>query len=210
MRKTLVLSSALALLMATGAAYAGSSNTLYIDQEGGTNSANVQQSAGPGGNDIGSPASPFLQDGTGNSFTETQATGGGFSRGDNDIIKAKQVGDNNRFSDYYSNNAGGNRVNNFTQDGDSNVASVSRNASISGTVGTLTEDGDKNFLSISQNGTGNTVTKATITGSNNGWSTQNAGNWGTLLIQSGDGNIIAESSVDGSDNNTAYGTTNDS
>jgi hypothetical protein len=198
--------TALGLVMAASAALAADNNTLYLTQDGAGNVANVQQSAGPGGNNIGTATSPFRQQGDDNSFTETQATGGGFSRGDNDIVKGSQIGDNNRFSDYYSNNAGGNRINNFLQNGDNNVASVSRNASISGIVGTVSEVGDSNFLSIGQTGTGNEVTNATITGDHNGASTVNLSNWGTYITQSGSYNLITESSITGSNNNpTIFG-----
>ena len=209
MKLKIALATATAMGLLVGAAYAGANNNLYLKQDGNGNSADVHQSAGPGGNDIGTSGSPFLQDGNDNVLKEIQATGGGFSRGDNDIVKGKQKGNRNSFTDYYSNNAGGNRVNDFTQDGNDNIASISRNASIDGVVDILKQDGNSNFLSIGQSsGTGNHIDLIKMIGSHNGWSMQNAGNIGVRLSQSGSYNIIQEASVQGSNNNTASGTTN--
>jgi hypothetical protein len=202
MKTTLSLGTAIVLLAATGVAYAGSSNTVYIDQQGSANTASVQQSAGPGGNDIGLPGAPLLQDGNNNSFTETQATGGGFSRGDNDILAAKQLGDNNAFSDYYSNNAGGNRINNVLQDGNHNTLSVERNAGLNSTVGTVKQVGDWDWIAIRQSGgTGNVVSLVQQLGSHNGASGVNLHNWGTYISQSGSNNAVDESTINGSNNN---------
>ena len=67
MRKTLVLSSALALLMGSGMAFAGDNNTLYIEQQGTGNVQFVQQGA-TDNNDTGLPGAPILQNGDNNSF----------------------------------------------------------------------------------------------------------------------------------------------
>jgi hypothetical protein len=205
--------TALGLIMASGA-YADS-NTLYITQAGSANVADVHQSAGTGGNNIGSVASPFLQDGNNNKLTETQATGGGFYRGDNDILKGRQVGNNNSFSDYYSNNAGWNRINNVVQHGSSNALSISRDNQLYGTVGTVVQGaeasapsgGNGNGISISQSTYpypygqpvftgGNTVTLVKQIGSNNAYGYYA----GTSISQGGSRNLITEATIEGSNN----------
>lgn len=220
MKLKIVLSTASALALLTGAAWAGSSNTLYIDQDGTGNTANVQQSFGTGGNDIGSAGSPFLQQGNNNDFRETQATGGGFSNGNNDILKAKQVGNNNVFTSYYSNNAGSNVIKNVLQNGNSNVLAITRNNQRSGTIGTIVQGGnsgdplggDNNGISIEQVtyylpgslpafAGGNSIDKVTQIGSNNrgyGYAV-----YGTTISQGGSLNRVMESSIEGSNNTSS-------
>jgi hypothetical protein len=214
MKLKVVLSTASALALLTGAAWAGSSNNAYVSQDGTGNTAKIQQAAGSGGNDFGKENAPALQKGNYNSISETQATGGGFSRGDNDTVVLQQVGNSNAYSSSYSNNAGGNQINSVIQNGNSNHISIGRNAATNSTVETVLQSGDaantttgnSNWLSISQSNLGalrdgNRVVLVQQLGSNNGAGSQNAVNGGTALSQSGANNVIMEATIDGDNNN---------
>lgn len=222
-RIVLATATAMGALCAT-AALAGSSNTLYILQTGDTNTALVEQSSGPGGNDVGALGAPVLQQGNLNSFAERQWTGGGFSRGNNDIDAAKQIGNSNNFASNYSNNAGDNVVESVLQYGNLNVISIWRDNQRDGVIGTIvqgaeasaTSGGNSNFLSISQVTSylpgplpaftaGNSVLLVKQIGSNNGWSAVNAENLGTSIYQGGNGNVVQEAVIVGSNNNAMYG-----
>lgn len=218
MKFKLALSTATALGLLMGGAWAGDSNTAYTNQDGSSNSIRIEQDAGTGGNDVGLLGAPILQKGNSNSFSETQQLGGGFSRGNNDIVAAKQLGNSNSFGSTYSNNAGNNTIQNVLQYGDSNYISITRNNQRSGFIGTVVQGndesesagGNKNFLSITQStGTnppftaGNTVEVVRQIGSNNGRSSVNANNGGTRISQSGSGNLIQESIIEGSNNNAS-------
>ena len=84
MRETLVMSSALALLMGTGIAYADGNQT-YNVQTGDSNSASIDQSAGSN-NNVGYAADPVLQNGTLNSLTITQSGNDNSAGGDESSI----------------------------------------------------------------------------------------------------------------------------
>ncbi|MGB3539441.1 MAG: hypothetical protein WBA42_14885 [Mesorhizobium sp.] len=214
MKLKVVLSTASALALLTGAAWAGSGNNAFVKQDGAGNTAKVQQAAGSGGNDFGTAGAPALQQGNGNSIVETQSTGGGFSRGDNDTIVLRQVGNSNSYGSDYSNSAGGNRINSVIQNGNSNHISIGRNAATNSTVETVLQSGDatntttgsSNWLSISQSNLGalrdgNRVVLVQQLGSNNGAGSQNAVNGGTTLSQSGANNVIMEATINGDNNN---------
>ena len=175
-------------------------------QSGGTNQATVQQSAGPGGNDVGKPGAPVTQVGNGNRFLETQSTGGGFSRGDNDIVAMAQSGDNNFVHSDYSNNAGSNRITSLLQSGNGNWVSIGRNASIGGVITTLNQIGSANSAQVGQTGSNNTVVLLQQLGDGNGGpfgsgGPQNPNGWGVSIGQDGNDNLINEASITGSNNN---------
>lgn len=213
MNLKITLATATAMSLLIGAAHANDGNSAYTAQDGNNNSILIQQGAGPGDNDVGLDGAPILQNGNGNKLSETQSTGGGFSRGNNDITAGEQRGDNNSFSSNYSNNAGGNLIGSYLQYGNGNNASIGRNASIDGTVTTIVQGaesaapagGNGNFLSISQSGgTGNTINTVKQIGSNNGNSMVNRHNRGTQIVQSGSGNTVVEASIEGSGNIAAH------
>lgn len=205
-RIILATTTALGLLMASGAASAADPNTAYISQSGTGNQTTVQQDAGPGGNNVGLSGAPVKQQGDNNKFSELQFTGGGFSRGDNDIIALKQLGDSNVFGSSYSNNAGGNRITNALQQGNLNWVSVGRNASVDGIISTLKIVGNSNSTKITQqSGSDNKVTLLQITGDGNevaygSGGPQNANQWAAAILQSGNSNLVTEASITGSNN----------
>jgi hypothetical protein len=218
----LLATAAAASMLLASSAIASSSNTLYIEQTGDSNTALVQQNAGTGGNDVGKIGAPVLQQGNLNSFSETQSTGGGFSRGNNDIWAVTQLGNSNSFSSNYSNNAGDNRIESLLQYGNNNYAAIGRNNQRSGVIGTIVQGdeataavgGNRNFLSISQTTSylpgsqpaftaGNSVLLVKQIGSNNGRSSVNDYNGGTQISQGGNGNVVQEAVIVGSNNNAA-------
>lgn len=211
MKLKIAFASATALgLLIGGAAYAGNTNEAYLEQDGDGNLATIQQSAGSGGNRVGTTTDPILQQGDNNTFSETQSTGGGFSRGDNVIEAGRQLGNSNSFSSNYSNNTGFNTIDNLLQQGNSNNASVGRNGSnvLRSYVGDILQQGNSNFLAITQGGgADNSVEEAVQIGSNNGWSTQppggNGSRRGTVISQSGNRNLIESSRIEGSFNNSS-------
>jgi len=209
MKLKLVLATASAMGVLMSAAWANDSNKSYITQNGNDNTANIEQSAGSGGNEVGLASKPILQQGDNNSFSERQFTGGGFANGNNRIIEAEQIGNSNAFSSEYSNNAGGNVIQDVLQNGNSNRISIGRNAAHNSTVGVVTQEGSSNFLTIGQSsGSGNVVALVQQLGNNNGASTVNVENWGTYIRQSGSNNRVAESTIDGDNNNpTIFNTT---
>ncbi len=213
MKRKITLATATAMGLLMGAAHANDGNSAYTAQDGSNNSILIQQGAGPGDNDVGLDGAPILQKGDGNAFSETQSTGGGFSRGNNDITAGEQRGNSNSFGSNYSNNAGGNLIGNFLQYGNGNNASIGRNASVDGVITTIVQGaesgaatgGNGNFLSISQSGgSGNIIGTVKQIGSSNGNSMVNRHNRGTQITQSGSGNRVVEATIEGSNNIAAH------
>lgn len=207
-RSTILLASSAAIaILATANVSANSGNTLYISQDGDSNSAIVQQGAGTGSNDFGVEDEPVEQIGNSNSIRETQSTGAGFSRGNNDVIALVQQGNNNKYDSDYSNSAGGNRIEDAGQIGNGNTMHVRRNGSVDSVIGTVLQQGNANFFSITQTGTGQSVGVVQMIGSNNGWSIQppggNGSRFGTVISQGGTNNRIDETSIHGSSNNAS-------
>ena len=205
MRRTLLFSSTLVLLMGAGVAYAGSSNTLYIDQSGDGNTANVDQSNGPGGNDIGTPGDPVNQTGNNNSFNFSNAgCCNTNNRYNNDVNKAEQVGDNNWLNIHVWNLAHDNVVSDAQQLGNTNRLLIEQNGSNYGTVGTILQDGDVNSAYIGQGGSNNTVSNVEMVGSNNGYSntmSMASGRFDSLRIrQGGSGNLVNHARIEGDNN----------
>jgi hypothetical protein len=230
MRKTLILSSALALLMATGAAYAGSSNTLYIQQSGSLNTANVHQSGAEqynqtsSGNDIGTLSAPVTQSGTDNYLGYDNSGYGAGS--DNDIVKLKQDGNSNYFQVLDSNGAAHTRINNVSQDGTNNEIMVTRAGEQYSTIDRMSMNGNNNDVWIRQgpiyrSGTGygpaggyNTISLVKVDGHDNGLAATrpndvySAGIW---IEQTGSAttggvyNTITEASIEGSNNPSFFG-----
>jgi len=204
---TLAAATAIGLVM-SASAYAGDANTLYIDQKGDSNVADVHQTGSAshpssGGNDIGLDGAPILQDGDRNYFNYTNDNhGSGF---DNDIVKLKQDGNDNWFRANDLKNASGNRVNDVLQDGDRNQARIWRSNEHGSIVDTLTMRGDRNVISITQGlnavTSGNLVSNVSIIGDDNGYPHASGfGSGGILLKQFGTGNTITEASIKGSNN----------
>lgn len=203
--KTLILSTAVGLVLATGA-LAGDNNTVYLEQDGDSNVSSVKQNGGSN-NDIGTVGDPVTQDGEGNSFSFTNELSGGGSN--NDIVKAEQVGDDNNLNVQSWNIGNNNLVQDIQQIGDLNRASLGFNGSDDGIVGTVLQQGNRNFLTIDVQGlaghgsTGNVVTLVNMIGSNNGWSMVNDNNKGIRIRQRGSSNVIDEASIFGSNNNAS-------
>lgn len=206
LKTSLAATTALGLSMAM--AHAADNNTLYLEQDGDDNVASIQQdiqgwSGDLGGNDFGTAATPALQRGDRNEMrysNGTKVSNNGV--GDNDVLEAKQVGDDNRmyFKDFGGSN--GNDVNKAVQRGDDNYARVTRNAADDGTVETIRQKGDSNFLVIYQRaGTGNSVGTVRQIGSNNGKSSVTTAHLGTYIYQhDGDNNRVDVASIVGSNN----------
>ncbi|MBS3651494.1 curlin repeat-containing protein [Pseudaminobacter sp. 19-2017] len=209
MKLALATATAMGLLM--GAAWAGSSNTLYLEQNGANNTASVHQATGPGGNDIGTSGDPVSQTGDNNAFVFSNA--GCCNEGlrqDNDVAKAEQVGHRNWLNIQVWNLSDHNDINNVQQQGNDNALQLDQNGSRSSTIGTVLQEGDRNTSLIRQNGARNSVVSATIVGSDNG--TARSGELssgrsaGSRIIQSGNDNVITESRIEGSNNKQATNT----
>lgn len=198
----LVTATAIGLAMG-GVAQAGDSNTLYLKQIGGDNSASIQQSNGSG-NHIGTSADPVTQKGKRNDFRFSNA---GYGGGSNDVIRhAKQTGDDNYFSNSVWNDADNNVIKDFEQKGKENRARIDMNGSDNGLVDTVRQTGNANHLVIEQAGSsssGNQILSVNMIGNNNGLGPDGNGDWqraGTYLYQSGNNNLIRESTIVGDGN----------
>ncbi|WP_417423701.1 hypothetical protein [Hoeflea sp.] len=208
MKTKTILSTATALgLILAGAALASDGNTLYLDQDGENNTALVIQDVPNftneiGGNNIGTDSDPVTQQGDGNEFYYDNGTGvsnGGV--GNNDIIKAEQIGNGNYMRFHDQGGSDTNLSNNIQQIGDDNYANFSHNSADDSVVDVVLQEGDDNFLRIQQEaGTGNKVLSATQIGSRNGASAVTTASMGTYIYQRGSGNLVTEASITGSDN----------
>lgn len=212
---TTTLAATSALCLSMGMAHADS-NTLYLEQIGTGNVADIVQdtgvaigssvaasNGGAGNNDIGTLGDPVTQNGNNNFFRYSNIGSGNANlRGNNDIIKAEQNGNDNqmRFGD------GNWSVDNVTQDaqqiGDDNYLSVGHNGGKRNIIGSILEDGGDNHIRINQNGHDGNISNVSIVGSGNGGSSHSSWyeNWGILIQQSGDNNSITNASIEGSNN----------
>jgi len=212
MKLKIVLSTASALALLTGAAWAGSGNTLYIQQQGSTNTANVNQGTGPGDNNIGTLADPVTQDGNTNFFQYSNAgCCNEGSRQDNDVKKAEQDGNGNWMNIAVWNLSDHNRINSAIQDGNDNALQIEQNDSRSGRIDSVLQDGSGNVGLAKQNGSGNRIVLMQQIGSNNGngrsGELTSGRGVGSRVIQAGSNNLINESSVVGSNNKQAASNT---
>lgn len=190
-----------ALTIIAGAAYADS-NTLFLDQSGSNNVADVDQSHGSGGNDIGLSTGPALQDGDGNKLVYDNTLYA--SGSNNDIVSILQDGDDNDmlFRDW--NNAHNNVTSLAKQIGDNNYLRASHNGGDDNVLSSVIAEGDSNDITIDQSGKFGEIQSVRITGSNNGnnGSHVNNQNWGIRISQGGgNNNIIRDATIEG-DNNT--------
>ena len=208
MKLKIVLSTATALgLIMAGSALANDSNTLYLDQNGDGNTARVVQDVPNftneiGGNDIGTAGDPVTQQGDGNEFYYDNGTSvSNHGVGDNDIIKAEQIGNSNYMRFHDQGGSDTNRSNDIQQVGDDNYADFVHNSADDSLTGIVLQQGDENFLRIQQEaGTGNQVLSARQIGSGNGASAVTSAHLGTYIYQRGSGNLITEATIKGSDN----------
>lgn len=204
MKLKLVLATASAMGVLMSAAWANDSNTLYLEQIGDGNLANVHQSSGGGNNDIGTAGDPITQAGNHNSFSFSNSGSG--SGTNNDVIDVEQLGNNNIFSSAAWNGANNNVIDDVEQIGNANRVSVSMNGSDAGLVDDVLQQGNGNHLVIEQSGSnssGNKVLSVSMIGDNNGLPPDANGDWrraGTYLFQSGNSNVVAKSSITGSNN----------
>lgn len=199
----LVASTALTLSLST--AYAGSANTLYLDQNGSNNVSDVDQSAGSGGNDIGTTGNHALQDGDGNQFKYRNTLSGAGSN--NDIVNVLQDGNDNTmyFQDW--NGAHNNVTNDAQQNGDNNSLSVKRNGGDDNVLDVARVDGSDNDIKIYQSGQSGTIQNVHIVGDGNGHSSHgNNTRYGVEISQSGgSGNIIRNATITGDNNDGLAG-----
>jgi len=211
-RKMIALTAATAIGLVMAASAHADSNTLYIDQSGDRNTADVHQSGSAshpssGGNDIGLDGAPILQDEDDNYF---QYSNIGYGAGsDNDIIKLEQDGNTNWFRALDNKGSTGNRIEDVLQEGNINQARVFRSNEQGSTVETLSMVGNSNVVVITQgSGSGpagnNTVTLAKISGDNNGYTHATGGalpgQAGINITQFGSDNTVSEASIEGSRN----------
>lgn len=210
MKLKIALATATAMGVLMGGAWANNGNTLYIEQSGESNVADVNQSAGGGNNDIGTSVDPVTQSGDRNNFRYSNTLSG--SGVNNDITKAEQDGDDNVIDVQNWNNSNNNTISDLQQIGDTNRARIHMNGSDSGGVGTALQQGDANHLVIEQSGsTGNTVVAVSQIGNNNGLAPDGNGDRrraGTFILQSGTDNTVTESRIEGNDNIGPAGNSN--
>ncbi len=200
-----ILGATTALTLSMGAAYADS-NTLFLDQVGNDNVADVNQSAGPGGNDIGTSGNHALQDGNENilKYRNTAYASGR----NNDIVNLLQDGDNNdmSFSDF--NDARNNVTNDAQQNGNNNFLRASHNGGDDNVLNIVRTDGDGNDITIDQSGKNGTIQNVHIVGNDNGnnGSHVNDQNWGVHIRQGGGSdNIIRNATITGDGNTDLVG-----
>lgn len=215
MKLKIALSTATALGLLMGVASAADNNKTFLEQDGGTNSASINQSGG-NANDFGQAGTPATQKGTANILTYNNA--GWTSPGgnnNNDVLQFLQDGTGNKFQGSDQGGSSGNTVNSFTQDGDYNGAYILRTQEDNSTVGTVKMEGNRNTLSILQGtntggyaGGNNSVGSVTITGDNNGlggasiWLHAHA-DAAVYIRQHGNSNQIGSSTIEGSNNHDA-------
>jgi hypothetical protein len=204
MKLKIALATATAMGVLMGGAWANNGNTLYIEQLGESNVADVNQSAGGGNNDIGTVGDPVTQSGDRNNFRYSNTPSG--SGVNNDITKAEQIGDDNIINVQNWNNSNNNTISDLQQNGDANRARIHMNGSDNGGVGIALQQGNANHLVIEQSGSsssGNTVVAVSQIGNNNGLGPDGNGDWrraGTYIFQSGTENTVTESRIVGDDN----------
>lgn len=202
----LALSTALGLVFATAAM--ADNNTVYLEQNGTGNVADVDQSRGSN-NNIASAVDPVTQNGNENLFLFNNNLSGG---ADNvDITKAGQVGNNNVMRVNAWNNGDNNVIGDMQQIGNQNQARVDFNGGKSGGVDVALQQGDNNHLEVWQNGTGNVVNEITMLGSNNGLPPDGNGSYrrvGVLIDQGGTNNLVEVSYIEGSNNTGPAGGSN--
>lgn len=196
---TLIATTALGFSMS--AAYAGSGNKLFLDQDGTGNVANVHQSSGAGGNEIGTSGNHGLQQGDNNNLRYNNAGSG--SGANNDIWNVRQIGNNNDmgFSDW--NGAFNNVTNDAQQNGNNNLLRATHNGGDDNLLDVVRVDGDRNDITIDQSGKNGIIQNVHIVGSDNGnnGSHVNDQNWGVHIRQGGgSGNIIRDATITGDNN----------
>ncbi len=200
MKKTLVLGTALALLAATGVAYAGSNET-YLDQLGNGNSASTgQDSAAVVGNQAGIASDSMKQTGDNNSLAITQSgdenkVGTHWNSGSNKGLGVDQNGDRNSITIDQSKNQ--NAVYEVQQTGAAGATSQQNMLTI-----TQKTDGNaygaNSVVSVNQTNTGGVAANAntieilqtdlhTGPGANNGIGRPNANGLAGGIIQEGSG-----------------------
>ncbi len=191
--KNLLITSALTAALAVPAF----ANDSIIDQIGASNTADVTQTGGTGGE------SSILQTGDGDSATVTQSDGTGVGLGTNLADIDQLGGSGSQAATITQTNASNGAQNSATilqdstqggntalidQDGDGNIASAQQgpadaiNCTVFGCGGTTPADITNSFASIDQTGSTNTATTTQIVGSNGG-----DGN-GALITQDGTSN----------------------
>lgn len=201
-RLGLAASTALGLSMT--AAVAGDNNEIFLEQNGQGNVADVVQSTGGlGGNQIGTSGAPALQQGDNNLFLYSdEGCCNANSRGNNDITRAVQVGNENTMSFRDWNIARNNTTGLAQQIGNDNDMRVGHNGGESNVIGDVLQVGNDNHIRIDQNGDGGAIYSASITGSGNGGSSHSSWheNWGILIQQGGTNNTVVDASIVGDDN----------
>jgi hypothetical protein len=223
MKTRLIFATATAVGLAlAGQAYAAA-NTLYIQQTGTGNQADVHQSGSTtvvgSDNVIGTLASPANQNGTNNYLLYTNS---GYGAGiDNDIVKLLQTGTANWAEVHDQNTAAHTRINNILQNGTSNGLMVWRAGDVYSTIDQVLMSGTNNKIWISQGfiwhnppgvtgpaGGHNTVSLASVNGDNNAYASVPGNPYAaSIRIQQtgsptvgGSYNTVTEASIAGSNN----------
>lgn len=206
--------SATALLLSVASALAGDANTVYLTQDGTGNTASVDQSVGPGGNDFTSLGNPALQDGDNNVIQYSNSTFSGDTPSNNDLTELDQIGDMNWFvaTDWGSDNG---TIGTILEQGNRNQVLVARENDDGSHVGSVQIVGNSNVIAIRQgqawlgSGSNNEVTSASITGNGNGNTALVSPYWGVYpqyagisILQRGNGNTISNASIVGDSNSS--------
>jgi hypothetical protein len=207
LKATLAIGTALGLLL-SGGAIAGSSNTLYLTQEGSSNTAAVNQANG-NNSDIGD-VTRALQDGD-NNFFWFEVTNWG-TNNDDDLHALKQEGNWNLLGVAFAGGSSFNDIGSVQQIGNGNSVRINVTQNSSSRVDAVQINGSMNTVSIYQNdgthsGSGNVVANVTILGSGNGIATGNQwahgdGEAAVHIVQFGSNNTVWASRITG-DNNHA-------
>lgn len=206
-----------ALVLSAAAVQAGDDNNVYLTQDGTGNTASVNQSVGPGGNDFTSGGNPALQDGDNNVIQYSNSTINGDTPSNNDLTELDQIGNMNWF---VATDAGADNgtIGDIFEQGNGNQILIARGEDDGSNVESVQIIGNSNVVAIRQGlawngaGGGNEVTLAAITGSGNGNPALVSPHWGVFpqyaaisIFQHGDDNTISNASITG-DSNSSHGT----